>query len=793
MVAFESDVLSKLCSRDQLELLDSIDRLRLQGINNYVSLPQIIVCGDQSSGKSSVLQAISGVSFPVNGNLCTRFPTELVLRRTPHVSAKVSIVPSESRTESEQASLRGFQEQLNDFSGLPKLIEAAKLAMGISMHGKAFAKDILRVEITGPDRPHLTIVDLPGLIHSPTKQQTGSDVELIQEVVHGYMKEPRCIILAVVSAKNDFANQVVLKLARAVDSTGSRTLGVITKPDDLTPGSDREALYLSLARNQQFEFRLGWHVLKNMDSEKGTSTLDERDANEAEFFRESCWTRLPLSHLGISKLRTRLSKVLLGQIAAELPSLMNEIDQKFKACQLQLKKLGEPRASAHEQRRYLLHLSQEFQALVKASTSGSYNGQFFDDAMTEIGYKQRIRAVIQNLNEGLAKELGSAGHFRAVMNFESARSPGASLKPQQVTRDEFLSHIEEVIRRTRGRELPGTFNPLVVATLFHEQSQHWEQIARHHVEKMWRAAGRFVELVIDHIADHSTSRALKEEISGPAMQKVREVMTDKTTELIAPHQKDHPITYNHYFTETLQKFRRERDSKRTEKVMRDFFNITGTGDLRNVVIAHPDSGKVASWNIHSLIESLSDTNEPDMSRFAASEALDCLNAYYRVALKRFIDDVAVEVIETKLLSVLHDILSPLGVYEMSVQLVARIAGESEGSRAEREQLTKQLDVLQTGLQTCKSFAGFQIGGDSVFMCIQASGNLPVKGDYDSEVESVGEIETASQQNQDISSVRSSSPTPRENLELEPAWAMGWAELSPPSAWLSSPHFPQVSA
>jgi GTP1/Obg family GTP-binding protein len=74
MVAFRSS-LSKPCSQDQLTLLDSIDQLRLQGISNYISLPQIIVCGDQSSGKSSVLEAISGVSFPVKSSLCTRFPT----------------------------------------------------------------------------------------------------------------------------------------------------------------------------------------------------------------------------------------------------------------------------------------------------------------------------------------------------------------------------------------------------------------------------------------------------------------------------------------------------------------------------------------------------------------------------------------------------------------------------------------------------------------------------------------------------------------------------------------------
>lgn len=99
--AFYTDALNGLCSEDQLDLLDSVDCLRSQGISHYVSLPQIIVCGDQSSGKSSVLEAISGVSFPTKSNLCTRFPTELVLRKTSHIGVSVSIVPHYSRSESE--------------------------------------------------------------------------------------------------------------------------------------------------------------------------------------------------------------------------------------------------------------------------------------------------------------------------------------------------------------------------------------------------------------------------------------------------------------------------------------------------------------------------------------------------------------------------------------------------------------------------------------------------------------------------------------------------------------------
>lgn len=61
-----------LQSNDHRELLDTIDRLRIKGITKYVDLSQIILCGDQSAGKSSVLKPISGMSFPTKDNLCTK-------------------------------------------------------------------------------------------------------------------------------------------------------------------------------------------------------------------------------------------------------------------------------------------------------------------------------------------------------------------------------------------------------------------------------------------------------------------------------------------------------------------------------------------------------------------------------------------------------------------------------------------------------------------------------------------------------------------------------------------------
>ncbi|KAI0164167.1 dynamin family protein [Xylariaceae sp. FL1272] len=721
VVSFNTAALSGLCSEDQLELLDAVDRLRLQGLDHYVSLPQIIVCGDQSSGKSSVLEAISGVPFPVKSNLCTRFPTELVLRRTAKTSVTVSIVPHSSLGLSEQSRLAGFHEKLDSFKGFPALIEKAKAAMGISTHGKAFAKDLLRVEITGPNRPHLTIVDLPGLIHSETKQQTASDVELVQDVVTSYMKQPRSIILAVISAKNDFANQIVLKLARAADRSGIRTMGVITKPDTLQPGSESEYLYASLAKNNEVEFRLGWHVLRNLDSEKtqGESLLSERDSEEAAFFKQGIWASLPSSMLGIDELRPKLSNVLIRQIARELPSLIQEIDHGLKSTEEKIKTLGVPRITPDEQRRELLAISQKFQLLVKSSVDGTYSEAFFENAKTERGYKQRIRAIIQNLNSEFSTALAKRGHYRSMQDNEDGQSTADSeagsskikekghhkdrKEPKRITRSAYIEHTKTLMRRTRARELPGTFNPMVVADLFHEQSIPWESIVEAHVENAWGFAINFLYLLVDSIADPAIAEALRTEVLRPALDKLIEDATNKTQELLNAHRTIHPITYSKEYSENILDiwYQRRRDS--VTKIVENYFNAPGLG--------HSVRIEGNYYNLNMLVDSLSKQDESDIERIAASEALDSMHAYYDVAMKRFVDDISVEVIEEKLLAVLGDILSPMKVFNMSPELVATIAGEAREIRAKRKKLTKQVEVLKKGSETCKRFIGRRLGDD----------------------------------------------------------------------------------
>jgi predicted ATPase len=100
---------------------------------------------------------------------------------------------------------------------------------------------------------------------------------------------------------------------------------------------------------------------------------------------------------------------------------------------------------------------------------------------------------------------------------------------------------------------------------------------------------------------------------------------------------------------------------------------------------------------------VSHSSNPKKSEQCLEAVAITLTYSNQVACKRFIDDVAVEAVETSLLAKLSDILSPLKVTYLAADEVTSVAGESDESRAKRKQLTNQLDVLVHGLETCKKF------------------------------------------------------------------------------------------
>ena len=610
-----------LLQPDHGDLLDTIDRLRSQGISRYIDLPQIVVCGDQSSGKSSVLEAISNIQFPRKDNLCTRFATEVILRRSSEEEITMSIIPAADRSEEERTRLLKFQRSHVRLDEFASLIEEVKNVMGVDHESRAFSNDILRLEVSGPSQPHLTLVDLPGLFQASNKLQSDTDAEAVTSLVLSYMKKRRSIILAVVSAKNDFANQIVTRYARELDPEGHRTLGIITKPDALHAGSDSEKAFFELAENKDVFFRLGWHVLKNRDYDTRNTTSAERDSAEREFFAASIWTSLNPRQVGIDALKPRLSILLKDQILQEVPNLIQDVEKELKDCRKILNRMGTSRVSVQEQRLYLLSISQNVSSLLGSAIEGVYSNQFFESASTTTGYQKRLRAVIQNLLTDFAEQMRHYGHANHIVAHVTKKQ--RVWNQRLITQEEYIDKVLQLMRRSRGCELPGTYNPQIVRDLFYEQSKPWQALVEEYAEKIWNAAVLTMSLVLRHTADDITAEALQRQVINPSMDEIKTKIDDMISNILRPHQVGHPITYNHYLTENIQKFREERRKKSLIGKIDAFF---GTDHSKGKTLCE---GR--PFDVKALVQSLASDTVADMDRLACSEAIDCMRAFYKVS------------------------------------------------------------------------------------------------------------------------------------------------------------------
>jgi hypothetical protein len=689
----------------QSKLLDKIDELRTIGVGGLVDLPQLIVCGNQSSGKSSVLEAISRVRFPMKDTVCTRFATEVVLRRSPEPSIRVSIEPGSSGGDRRSLEeFRQFEETFSDTKDLDILMTRAQECMGLDPQTSiGFSDDVLKIEISGPDKPELTLVDLPGLYHSTSGDQGREGRSLVRGITERYMQNPRSIILAVITAKTDYHLQEVLDIAEQFDPKRERTLGIITHPDTLPSGSGEEKIYLQFVQNEKIKLRLGWHALRNRQFETRGINDTERDEKEKEFFEKGSWRSVSRECVGIDSLRRRLSTILLKHIYHNLPGLISDIQSKITERKEKLAKLGAARATPQQQRGFLLGISSNFERITSQALNGMYSDEFFgglDAVSADTPDFRRLRAVIRELNESFAAAMEFRGcrrlldppfDLKSVMQQESDNPYLVNWVPKYVDRHTLEEEMCEQARKNRGIELPGSANQLLVGTLFRDQSQPWEELGRQHLTNAWEAAKYFVCLVLQHLTDEHTYVSLVSTVISAELEKMKTALLEKLAELTAHTKRGHPIPVGKSFISKIQQSRATRHVAALQKSL--------SGPLPHFGPQNKFEKSLSAADLEQAASSL----QLSSNQFAAAEVIDQMQAYYDTAILTFVDNVATLAIENCLLVPLERIFTSQAVNDMDDEQISELAAEPPHIRQERERLSSELEKLQAGMQAFNVF------------------------------------------------------------------------------------------
>jgi len=378
-----SSVSSPFLGQSVIPLVNKLQDIFSQlGSASTIDLPQVAVVGSQSSGKSSVLEALVGRDFlPRGQDICTRRPLVLQLVQTVQKADE----SSELIEWGEFLHLPG--RRFSDFSAIRKEIQLeTDRELGSN---KGISEKQLRLKIFSPHVLNMTMVDLPGITKVPVGDQP-SDIEArVRSMILSYIKHETCIILAVSPANADLANSDALQMARIADPDGSRTIGVITKLDIMDRGTNARNFLLG----NVVPLRLGYVGVVNRSQE---DIATNRSISEALVYEENFFRSRPVYHslserCGVPQLAKKLNSILVQHIRAILPDLKARISTQIIMLQKELASYGEVTDSKSGQGALLLNIitkySYGFQSIV--------DGKYEEWSTTELSGGARIHYIFQ--------------------------------------------------------------------------------------------------------------------------------------------------------------------------------------------------------------------------------------------------------------------------------------------------------------------------------------------------------------------------------------------------------------
>jgi hypothetical protein len=366
-------------TKDMKNLVKKIQDLSHLGIeDSKIMLPKICVVGDQSTGKSSLIEGISAIEVPRAEGTCTRCPLEINLAESNdswkcviHLSRRYIFDPKRVKAPKKSdplgpwSALGGQDDEyfatLFNKSQIAKAIWCGQLAIlnpstdsqdflpekvgdegQMPMPQVKFSPNAVRLDISGPGLPNLSFYDLPGVISQAEQDNERYLVDLVENLVKDYISQEHCIVLLTLPMTDDATNSSAARLVRDIKGAKERTLGVLTKPDRLA-SSEAFVQWLEILQGNKFRLGHGYYVVRN-NSDHLISHAEARDEEEL-FFTSSMWKGQLSSfqdRLGTRKLQAALSDLLMRQILGSMPLIIAQVDEKSKAIDDELETLPNP-------------------------------------------------------------------------------------------------------------------------------------------------------------------------------------------------------------------------------------------------------------------------------------------------------------------------------------------------------------------------------------------------------------------------------------------------------------------
>ncbi|KAJ7668026.1 P-loop containing nucleoside triphosphate hydrolase protein [Mycena rosella] len=457
------------------ELLALMSQLRSVGAQGDLDLPRITVIGNQSAGKSSVVEAISGIKVPRDAGTCTRCPLECRLssstnawscrigirlefddtgRPLQEVAEHRFIDMITDKNEVEVALRRAQLAVLNPSVSFAQILEmsAEDLRNGIpGSEPLLFSRNVICVDLEGPDLTDLMFLDLPGIIQNAEPEV----VQLVEEMVVSHIKG-NCLILVALPMTDDIENQKALRLARQQDPEGRRTIGVLTKPDMLSSGSKVRDLWLDVIEGRKHQLLHGYYCTRQPDDDERSRNIAPAQARRAEghfFATTTPWsTSTYKERFGTDNLVSTLSTLLVQIINDRLPFIRQMANDRMEACRRELASL--PDKIVGEPATHMLNLVTAFCTDIRGYVEGQsdMSSLIHDRNAAFAAFKLAINKTQPHFIARVPGQPGTHAGFPIHIDNEPSAAATDLIATQKSV---FLTDIRLHIAKSITRELPG--------------------------------------------------------------------------------------------------------------------------------------------------------------------------------------------------------------------------------------------------------------------------------------------------------------------------------------------------
>nr|XP_046240534.1 interferon-induced GTP-binding protein Mx-like [Scatophagus argus] len=475
--------------------IDLIDSLRSLGVEKDLALPAIAVIGDQNSGKTSVLEALSGVALPRGSGTATQCPLKLKTKRTKEGEEWYGKISYQRKVN------ENYEEKIKNPADVEKKIQEAQNNLTGTSVG--ISEEPIDLEIASPDVPDLTLIDLPSINRVAVKGQPENIGEEIKRLIKKFIRKQETIILVVVPCTVDIANTEALKMAQEVDPDGERTLGILTKPDLVDKGT--EETVVKIVHNEVIHLKMGYMIVRCRGHQEITEKVSLIEAMEREktFFQDHAHFQILYNEgqATVPKLAEKLTLELVHHTEKSLPRLKEQTEEKLAQTRAELDRCGnEPPSDATERLVFLTEKVTAFTQDAISLTTGE-----------ELKCVDRIN-IFTTLRREFEKWIVHLEHSGENFN-------------KRIEKE-----VEEYEERYRGRELPGFINFKTFEFIVKEQIKQLEEPAVKRLKEVGDAVRKeFIQLAqncfagLPNLVDKSKANieAIKKEKESTAENMLR--------------------------------------------------------------------------------------------------------------------------------------------------------------------------------------------------------------------------------------------------------------------------------